>query len=52
MRPTTSAAQESARSKRNSKRYHLRQKMTVEWVKLHEPDVWEQIRGYVDRRHA
>ena len=52
MRPTTSAAQESERSKRNSKRYHLRQKMTVEWVKLHEPDVWEQICGYVDRRHA
>ena len=49
---TTTAAEESARIRRNSKRYHLRQKMSVEWVKLHQPDVWAEIRGYVDRRHA
>jgi len=46
------ADQIAARRKPADLNYRRTNRLAVDWVKLHEPDVWEQIRGYVDRRHA
>tara|TARA_R110002167_G_scaffold12153_5_gene52095 strand:+ start:823 stop:1059 length:237 start_codon:yes stop_codon:yes gene_type:complete len=31
------------------RRYRKRQRLTVDWVKLHQPDVWAKICAYVEQ---
>jgi hypothetical protein len=30
----------------------MKQRMAVDWVKLHQPEVWEAIVDYVNDRHS
>ena len=38
----------SARRVPGSRQYRRRQRLTVDWVKLHEPEVWQRICDYVE----
>jgi hypothetical protein len=44
------AQQMSDRRKPGTARSRLKQRMAVDWVKLHQPEVWDEIVMWVDER--
>ena len=49
---TITATEAAARRVPDSRRYSRRQRMTVDWVKHHHPDVWASIWAYVEETDA
>jgi hypothetical protein len=51
MRQHKNSQQMSDGRKAASKRGHLKQRMAADWIKLHQPEVWDAIVEWVGEQH-